>query len=168
METIHISEIETGDLLAWSRNAHSPVSDLIIRMIAWATRNEFGHVGVAWKLRDFIEDELFCFEATIPFVDVNRVTEDRHFYCIKTGVKMGEAEKRLLLSFLGRPYGYMDALRALFGIPVEEGGNIQCAELCHIFYEQCGIMLPREYRPSDIICNMLLATNNKLLRVVTS
>ena len=165
-EPISIKEIQSGDLLIWTRNPYSPVSDFIIRTIGVLTKSDYGHVGIAWKLGDLNKEELFVVEATIPEVAVNRVTEDRHFYCVQADVMWEESLRRFLLDHVRMKYGYENALRALWGKKARHDDRVQCAELCHGFFEKAGVLLPEEYRPKDVVQNLSRVTGNPVRRVI--
>lgn len=75
-KTMSVLDIHSGDLLAWSENPYSAMSDLFIKFIRAVTKAEYGHVGVAWRAHDGHEDELFVIEATIPKIIISRATED--------------------------------------------------------------------------------------------
>ena len=164
---ISIKEIKSGDLLVWSKNPASKISDWIIRTVAKLTKSDYGHVGIAWRGHDGLDDELFVIEATIPSIQIERLSDRSHFYCVPMDVFWMNRNKRFLLSKLGLPYGYMDALRAFIGTTVEDDKRWQCAELAHAFYKESGLLLGDGYRPKDIVKNAIRLTNSDIYRVIT-
>lgn len=164
---ISIKEIKSGDLLVWSKNPANKISDWIIKTVARLTKSEYGHVGIAWRCHDGLDDELFVIEATIPSIQVERLSEENHFFCVPMDVFWENRNKYFLLSKLGLPYGYMDALRAFLGTTVEDDKRWQCAELAHAFYKESGMLLGNEYRPKDIVKNAIRISGNSIYRVIT-
>lgn len=165
-KTMHIADVCSGDLLAWSRNPYSSFSDLLIRMIAFATRAPYGHVGIAWRCHDGIGDELIVIEATLPKIQISRATEDRHFYCVPMNVDWQSENKDFLVEKIGLPYGLMDALRAFLGKRLESDEKWQCAELAHAFYNESGIVLPNDFTPGKLIQNAVKFTGSEIYRVI--
>lgn len=164
---ISIKEIKSGDLLVWSKNPANKISDWIIKTVARLTKSEYGHVGIAWRCHDGLDDELFVIEATIPSIQVERLSEENHFFCVPMDIFWTNKNKQFLISKLGLPYGYMDALRAFLGITVEDDKRWQCAELARAFYRESGISFPDRYRPKDIVNAAVEISNNSIYRVIT-
>lgn len=165
-KTMSVLDIHSGDLLAWSENPYSAMSDLFIKFIRAVTKAEYGHVGVAWRAHDGHEDELFVIEATIPKIIISRATEDRYFYCIPMGCEWGSRNKAFLMSKIGLPYSLRDAARAFFGMTTKRDDNWQCAELAHAFYEESGILLPKQFKPSEVVKNAVELRKTEVYRVL--
>lgn len=164
--TIAPSSIQTGDLLAWSHDPNSAKGDFITRMVGWLTGSRYGHVGIAWRCHDGIDEELFVIEATIPLIRTARVTSDRNFYCIPMNINWTARNKAFLMSKIGLKYGYMDALRSYFGMTLENDDRYQCAELAHGFYKESNIDLPEDLIPGNLVRNAEKKSGNQVHRVV--
>lgn len=164
--TMSLTDIQQGDLLAWSHNSYNSLSNFLIRAIAYMTHSEFGHVGIAWRSHDGISDELFVVEATIPKIHISRATENRDLYCVPMRVEWGEQNKRFLLDKIGLPYSIADGIRAYFGRPAKRDDRWQCAELAHAFYKESGILLPAQFTPSQVVSNAQRHLDTPVYRVV--
>ena len=161
-----MASIQAGDLLAWSHDPYSTITDLTLKTIAKITKSDYGHVGIAWRCHDGIDDELFVVEATIPKIRIARVTTDRPFHCVPMGIEWNNFNKSFLLSKLDYPYGVLDALRGSLGWRAHRDMKWQCAELAHAFYEASGIFLRKEYTPGQLIKNAMEHTGSRVYRVV--
>lgn len=164
--SMNVEDIRSGDLLAWSKYPYNGFSDFLIKSIAFLTGSPFGHVGIAWSLEDVLDKELFVVEASLPKVQISRVTDDKYLYCIPARVEVSAEVKKFLLSRIGLPYGIMDAFRPFIGKPAKKDDHYQCAELCHEFYSRSGIFLPREYRPGDVVMNLITAKRTAIYKVI--
>ena len=78
-------EIRTGDLLAWKEDSVSGFSNLCVKTVRALTSAKYGHVGIAWRCHDGLNDELFVIEATIPKVHAARLIPNRDFDCVPMG-----------------------------------------------------------------------------------
>lgn len=161
-----MAAIQSGDLLAWSRDPYSTMSNITLQTIRFLTRSEFGHVGIAWRCHDGLEDELFVIEATMPRIRVSRVTTDRPFMCVPMNLNWNDNNKRFLVSKLGFPYGMLDAVRAFLGVRVENDMKWQCAELAHAFFEASGVVLKPEFTPGKLVKNAKQYAQTDVYRVV--
>lgn len=161
-----MAAIEAGDLLAWSHDPYSTFGELTLQAIRTLTRAEYGHVGIAWRCHDGIDDELFVVEATMPKIRIARVTTDRPFYCLPMGVTWTPKNKAFILSKLDYPYSMVDAARAFLGWRVKHDMKWQCAELAHGFYEASGLVLKPEYTPGRLVANAEQLTGKVMHRVV--
>lgn len=166
IDRLPIARIQSGDLLAWRKDSHSPTSDLLIQAIRTLTKADYGHVGIAWRLHDGIQDELFVIEATIPKIRPARVMPDRDFDVIPMGVNWTLPNKSFLVSKIGLPYSVFDAARAYLGRRLEDDDRYQCAELADHFYRAANIILEHDYTPGGIVKAAEKYAMTKALRVV--
>ena len=163
---IPLGAVNSGDLLAWAGDHTRTFGDKSIKLIRFFTREKFGHVGVAVRMHDGIDDELLVVEATIPKIKLTRLTADHVFYCVPMNVAWTVLNKSFLMSKLGMKYSVLDAIRAGMGLHVEHDLAWQCAELAHGFYEASGILLPPQFTPGKVVDNAVLYSGNPLQRVV--
>lgn len=166
MPLLPMTSIQAGDLLGWSCDPYSTWTDLTLKTIRKLTKSDYGHVGIAWRCHDGLDDELFVVEATIPKIRIARVTTDRPFHCVPMGVEWNNFNKSFLLSKLDYPYGISDAIRAAFGLRANRDMKWQCAELAHAFYEASGIFLRKEYTPGKLIKNAMEHTGSQIYRII--
>lgn len=166
IDPIHLAEIQSGDVLAWSRDPYSTYHDMVLRGIEAFTNSKYGHVGVAWRLHDGLDDELFVIEATMPKIRIARAQTDRDFFCVQTNVIWTNKNKSFLLSKLDYPYGLLDAVRGGLGYRVKRDMQYQCAELVHGFLEASGILLKPEFTPGQLIANLEAHSKKKARKVI--
>ena len=165
-DVIPLAAINTGDLLGWAGDHTHTFGDKSIKMIRFFTQESFGHVGIAVRMHDWLDDELLVVEATIPKIKLTRLTTDQVFYCVPMGVPWTTLNKSFLMSKLGLKYSVMDAVRAGVGMHVSHDLAWQCAELAHGFYEASGVVLPDEFTPGALIKNAIRYSGNPLMRVI--
>lgn len=149
--TISIEQVKSGDLLAWKRDSFSTVSDFLIHAIRFLTRQRYGHVGIAWRVFDGLDEELFVIEATVPKIRVARVPLNRDFVCIPMPVTWAGKGKNFLVEKIGKRYSFWDAVRSYLGLTLKKDDSFQCVELCHYFYEEYGIVLEHDFTPGGIV-----------------
>jgi len=163
---IRVGAIQSGDLLAWRRNSHNSFSDFFIHGIRLFTHAPYGHVGIAWRCHDGIDDELIVIEATIPRIQICRITPDADFDCVPMGIEWNLKGKNFLIDKIGLPYGLLDALRGGLGRTTEDDGKWQCAELAHCFYKTYDITLGGIYTPGKTVESAEIYSGNKALQVI--
>ena len=169
LPTIDIAAIRSGDLLAWKSDPYSSIGDFFTQSIRVLTRSQYGHVGIAWRCHDGIGDELFVIEATIPRIRVARVVADSSFDCIPMYVPWEAYNKEFLVSKIGLPYSYMDALRAFYGWTLEDKDDRwQCAELSNEFYQASGLYFTHDNTPKGLINSILKDGLRKIYTVIDS
>lgn len=168
VERMPVASIQSGDLLAWRRDSHSTTSDVLIQTIRVLTHSDYGHVGIAWRCHDGLDDELFVIEATMPKIRLSRVVPDRDFDCVPMGLSWNNTGKKFLVSKLGLPYSPMDAFRSGVGLKLKADNKWQCAELAHYFYEVYGLKLVHNFTPGGLVKSAEKYTGQRALRVVVS
>lgn len=172
-ELMPVARIQSGDLLAWRRDSHSTYSDLVLQGIRFATGEKYGHVGIAWRCHDGLDDELFVIEATMPKIRIAHVTVDsRDFDCVPMGLNWDPKGKEFLMRRQGYPYSIADAIRAFIGLRIdkavkpEKDNKYQCVELAHDFYKVMGIDLGNNYTPGRFVRAAETHVDQKAFRVV--
>jgi len=148
---MRLAAIQSGDLLGWRKDSQSTISDLLIRGIKYFTNEVYGHVGIAWRCHDGINDELFVIEASIPKIRVSYVMPSRDFLCVPMKIDWNLRSKRFLTSKIGLDYSVMDAWRAYCGTTLKDDNRFQCAELADHFYRMNDIELKHDFRPGGIM-----------------
>lgn len=163
---IPLAAVESGDLLIWSEDPYSNFSDLCLKVIRFVTRSPYGHVGVAWRFHDGLNDELFVVEATLPKIRIARLTTDMPFYCVPMRMPVTQRGKDFLMSKIGYTYSFADAIRGALGLKVEHDMKWQCAEFAHGYYEALGLRLREEYTPGKIVKNATEIAKTDVYRVI--
>lgn len=152
------SNIQSGDLLIWSRDKNSRISNIYLNLIRFFTRSEFAHVAVAWRL----EGRLYIVEATMPVVRLSPIRDDDSFYHIPMGVQWSSKAEDFLLDKIGLFYSLLDAARGYFGITTQKDSRWQCAELCNYFYRELDIDLGEDLTPSGLVKTALSISERPL------
>ncbi len=164
--SISAGMIQSGDLLAWKEDSNSTFSNFCVKTVRTLTRARYGHVGIAWRCHDTVDDELFVIEATIPKVRAARLTLTADFDCVPMGVEWDKKGKDFLMSKLGKDYSPRDAIRALLGIRLKNDDDFQCVELAHFFYKEYGILLEHDFTPGCIVKAASHYRQRPVLRVI--
>lgn len=165
-EPISIAGIQSGDLLAWKKDSQSVISDTLVQGIRAMTKSRYGHVGIAWRCHDGLDDELFVIEATFPKIRAARLCISNDFHCVPMGLQWTPPGKGFLIDKIGKSYSIADAARAFYGIQLKDDDEYQCVELAHYFYEKYGIVLQHDFTPGGIVKAAELHTKTKAMRVV--
>lgn len=164
--TIEPSMIQTGDLLGWKSDSVSTFSNSCVKLVRSLTNSQYGHVGIAWRCHDGLDDELFVIEATIPKVRAARILPCSDFDCVPMGIHWDGPGKRFLMTKLGLEYSLADAIRALLGKRLEDDSSYQCVELAHYFYEVYNIILQHDFTPGGIMKAASNYNKTPILRLV--
>jgi uncharacterized protein YycO len=152
------SQIQSGDLLAWSTHRDKGWRRIINHLIRIFTMSEYCHVGIAWV----INERVFVIEAVQPCVRIYPLSTETPFYHIAMNLQVKDNQLNYLLSRVGEPYSVWQALYAYFGKPKSDKAW-QCAELCNSFYRKVGIPLKGGWTPSALVEAILgLSDNNRL------
>lgn len=154
-------QIQTGDLLAWS-SLGAGKSNFLLNLVRIMTMSDYGHVSVAW-VRD---GELYHVEATMPKIRVAKILPSDRFYTVPmTPRGSGGLDMSFFSDKIGMRYSVKDALRAFFGIAVEQDESYQCAELTNEFYKSRGIDLGDAFTPMRVVNAALDLDCARLIKV---
>lgn len=157
-----LDDIETGDLLVWSKASSG--NSFWLNMVRFFTISNFGHVSVA-EVDD--HGSLWHVEAVMPRVRRVRVPVDADFYVIKMSRII--TKKRDLSWFadkIGKLYSIMDAIRSYLGITVEDDDRWQCAELTAEFYKSMGLDITlKNLTPTKLVTYILEKYNLSLYKI---
>jgi len=137
-------EIRSGDLIAFRGNG--PVS----RLIRHVTGGRHTHVGVAFWMRG----RLFLLEAREGAgVQLRACSNVLPFDWIKTDISWTEKAETFAFRELGKPYSYLDAVRAGLGSRLNGTGYI-CSEYAAEIQLRCGgadqLTIPKA-APADLV-----------------
>lgn len=158
----YIKTIKSGDLLAWSTNSKS---SFLGKIITWVVRiftvSEYCHVGIAYVK----EDGLHVIEANPRYIRVTKLEDDEEFFHIPMDVAWTPPREAFMLSKVGLPYSYLDAVHAYFGQVSENDDTWQCAELADAFYHFCGMSFGDDQTPAGLVRNITEVTGKPITRV---
>lgn len=139
--------IETGDLLAWRHEGWGSLYDLQIQIVRMATRSEYSHVGLAWK----VGGRLFCLEAVGSGIRIMPLSLLGDFYFIPMLIEEDKFAIEFALSKVGEKYSKWQAITSFFG-KVKEDGRWQCAEYVNRVLEESGFSIgERNLTPSKVV-----------------
>jgi hypothetical protein len=154
--------IRSGDLLIWSKDEYSVVSNSFLTLIRILTSSDYAHVGIAIR----ILGRLFVLEASMPRIRLALVSEKDEFYHMPMNVTWKQECEDYLFSKIGLLYSLLDAARAYFGLTVKNNNRYQCAELCREFYIKCcGIVISENFKPKTLIKELLEITGSSIYLV---
>lgn len=153
-------EIQTGDLLVWSKAPHGGFWLKIVRLM---TVSDFGHVTVAWR----VDGKLNHFEAVMPRIHVVAVPEDGSFYVLPMSKYIKDADNvDSLMETVGKRYSVLDAIRGYLGIEVKDNDRWQCVEQSNHYYQSKGIeVLSRFLTPTRFVKKLMAMTGLGLFHV---
>lgn len=166
MKTMRRCDIASGDILAWTEFPGAKLSHYLIKMIAYMTNDIYGHVGVAWRMHDGIEDELITVEATIPRIAISRSTDDTVMHCVPMDIVWTNLNKKFLMDRIGLSYSVADAIRAHLGIVSKKDDRYQCVELAHEFLGLSGYLVTEDLRPGPFVRNLVSEHSKSVYRVI--
>lgn len=156
-------DIRNGDILAWGEGGSSGVNAFWLKLIMAVTGEDFGHVAVAWRAFDgHGSDELFASEANMPRIGLKRLTQHSQYYCIPMNLEWKEDHRHWLLSKMGLTYGYLDALRAGFGLTTSDDRRYQCIEYADDFLNFAGLETGKKRTPGAFVKDILKLTNSTI------
>lgn len=166
MKTIRRCDVSSGDILAWTEFPGAKLSHYLIKAIAFMTNDIYGHVGVAWRMHDGLDDELITVEATIPRIAISRSTNDSVMHCVPMDIVWTQRNKQFLVDRLDLSYSIADAARAYLGIVSKKDDRYQCVELAHEFLSMSGYLVTEDLRPGPFIRNLVSEHDKTVYRVI--
>jgi hypothetical protein len=151
--------IRSGDLLIWSEDNYSVISNAILTSIRVLTSSDYAHVGIAIRMLG----RLFVVEATMPTIRLALVSDKEEFYHVPVDVTWSHDCEDYLFSKLGLPYSIIDDIRAYFGLVAQNDNKYQCAELAREFYVKCcNLPISENYIPKSLIKEILQLTESSI------
>ncbi len=144
------SEIQSGDLLAWSHRKWGSWYDFQVQMVRLFTQSEYCHVGTAWS----IGGRVFVLEAVGAGVRLFPLSHLVPFYHLPTSNQWPwniKAEK-FALAQLGKSYSKWQAVAAFLGV-LKDGSDDkwECAEYAKAILGKCGLELTCNSTPTAIV-----------------
>jgi hypothetical protein len=119
--------VRSGDLLAWSHRGWHSWYDVQVQLVRLATRSEYCHVGVAWR----VGGRLLVLEAVSAGVRLYPLSRLVPFYWLRiSGPSRWTVEvERWALERVGQPYSRWQAVLGWLGM-LRSGADSrwQCAE----------------------------------------
>lgn len=148
-----LTDIKTGDILAWKGDRISFATNLLIKFVRVVTRADYGHVGVAVRFMNWV----FVLEASFPVVKLALINPEEEIYHIPMDLNPTDDTINWLFSLIGLKYGILNAIRAGLGLISLDNNTWQCAEIVLEFLKQNNIILPNDYTPDDVIKGILIS-----------
>ena len=141
------NNVSSGDLLIWEDSEESLVSRIILKCIRLFTKQQYGHVGIAWR----VGGRLLCVEAVPSGIRIWPVSEFDRFFYVETGMTFKDKDADWLLDKVGQPYPLNSLFRSIFKLQPKVGDNLNCVELSTRFYQQAGYQIGDTYTPGDLV-----------------
>lgn len=138
--------LNSGDVVAWSHRGWSTIHDIKIQIVRMATRSEYSHVGLIWK----VGGRLLVVEAVEPMVRIFPLSKLGSFYHIPTKATWSPTTEELALSYVGTKYSQLDAIKAFFK-PLGKGVVTECAALVLNILHADGIDLGDRATPDAVV-----------------
>lgn len=155
-----IKDIQSGDLLVWTKDRNSKLSNFLIKGIRFFTSSSYGHIAIAvWH-----NNELHFLEATNPRVRLVAFELNDEILHVSVGVTFTSESKEFLFSKIGFLYSVLDAIRAQLGLKLKRDDRYQCAEIANDFFALHGIEL-NAFTPEKLIRRLLAVTGASISRV---
>lgn len=145
-----LSDVKTGDILAWKRDRRNKLSNIFIKAIRFFTGGDFGHIGVAIRIFGY----LFVLEASLPLVRLSLVRVQEEVFLIRMPREADQPVVDWLVRLVGLSYGIRDALRALRGTISKKDDEWQCGEIVLEFCRLMGYTLNDQdiaFTPDEIV-----------------
>ena len=149
------TEIESGDLLAWSSTA------IELKIVQLFTLSSFDHVGIAWR----VDGRLFVIEARPPEIRIYPLSKLRPFYHVPMHIDWSEDYTEYLLEHVGDPYSRWEAIRAFFNISKKDN-HWQCAEFANSFYSRVGLDIDFGLTPRSVVDAAIEHSRHGIIKVV--
>ena len=154
-------QIRDGDLIAFRGTG------LISRLIRRVTMGGFTHVGIAWRWPD--ADRLFLLEAKeLSGIQLRALSNVGDFSWITTGASWTDEAYHAAVEELGKPYSYLDAVRAGIGRPMKGKAGI-CSAYARQRLRDCGLLIPDAVQHPQALVEWVQAENpQSVTRMVRS
>ena len=117
-------------------------------LIRRVTSGGYSHVGIAWAF----DGRLFVLEAReLRGVTIRAASNALPFVHVATGAAWTPRTRRRALAELGKPYSYLDAVRAGLRRPMRNRAAI-CSAYARERLRDCGLPVPTHVQhPSDLV-----------------
>jgi hypothetical protein len=141
--------IKSGDLLIWS----SSDSEFFLsyrNIIRFFTRSEYAHVAIAWV----IANRVMMLDVAAPRIKIRPLSEMSNCYHVPMQLNWNDKLEQKLLSYVGKPYSYLQALMSYFTKPLKDN-KWHCVEVVKDFYSFSGIEIDSDYTPSGLVTAIL-------------
>ena len=142
--------IKSGDVVAFTHRGLKSWSDMESQIVRMATRSEFSHVGILWR----VVSRVFCIEAVVPEVRVFPLSSFEEFYLLPIEKELSEDTIDYALSRIGEKYSKLEAIKGYFGLN-KNNNSWQCAELVKSILIREGICIPGKDTPTDVVRGLM-------------
>ena len=149
--------IQSGDVVAFTHTGFGSLRDIQAQIVRIATRSEYSHVGIVWK----IVNRLFLLEAVVPEVRIFPLSNFEEFYLIPLNKKLSEKAENYALSRVGQKYSKLEAIKGYFGWNKRDS-YWQCAEFVSSVLKENEITITGKDTPTNIVRELLEKYSGKL------
>lgn len=155
-----IDIVQSGDMLIWSRDERSFVSNYFLNFIRLMTRSEYAHIAPAWRMNE----RLFVVEPTIPIVRITHVKPGQTLYHIPVAqhINFNKDSEEWLLDKDGKTYSLLDCVNGYFGWTINSDDRWQCAEMYREFLKFHGIDLGNVNTPARVVRKLLEVIDGRI------
>jgi len=150
------SLIKSGDIIAFTHDGWSSLSDIESQIVRIFTRSEYSHVGIAWV----VGGRVMIIDAVVPAIRIFTLSKLTPFYWISMPDSWTPEVEELALSRVGEPYSRLEAIRGFFS-KTKQDGKWQCAE-----FVRSTLGLPGRDTPSDVVFNAIIS-HHGIIQAVT-
>ena len=150
--------IQTGDLLAWSTNSISSLTDIALSAYQKIYSTNISHVGIAVSFGS----RVFVAEAIPPVVRLYPLSRKRDFYYIPCNLEQKDSYIDYLLEYIGEDYSLWDLVKSCAGLSTSTQ-SFYCSELAGDFYKYTGLLDSQVYGkfPHTIVNAVSLAVGKE-------
>ena len=114
--------IQSGDIVAFTHRGWKSWSDIESQIVRMATRSEYSHVGIVWK----VGGRNFLLEAVVPEIRIFPLSNFKEFYLLSTRCGLSIEAEEYALSRVGQKYSKMEAIKGYLGINKENESWLTC------------------------------------------
>lgn len=139
--------LRSGDVVAWSGRGIQSWHDLEVAMVRIATRSEYSHVGVLWR----IAGRVFVIDAVSSGVRLFPLSRLLPCFWLRMGKPFSKTAEAFALKTVGQPYSRWEAIKSFFGKSNPKDDLWQCAEHTLGLLKANGIELNCRATPSAVV-----------------
>lgn len=135
--------VKNGDLLFWRGKGFFA---WVIRLF---TRSQYCHVGVAYYVAGILCVVEAKAKSGVRLVDITSENMPDAYISLPYYFRFGRDSELECLTYLGEPYGWVDALRAGLGLRDTSKG-VECAEFAASVMRTMGMLMPTVKTPESV------------------
>lgn len=142
------TQIQSGDLLAWSAGGWGSWHDIQVNLVRMFTRSEYSHVGLALVGAG----RVFILEAVGAGVRLFPLSRELPFWWVRRPRPLGPEAIDFAFDRLGDGYSKLQAIKAFLGsLRLGEDDRWECAEYVLRVLDADGEQLTRTATPTAVV-----------------